>query len=188
MRTRTLAAGVAVALVVTTGAAALASDGKGRSGKSTDVTLYATETSSTYITATGQVDPPEAALPAPGDRFVSVDTLYADVARTETVGRNDISCTFTEVSGTTEADVRLSLLCDGVVTLDGQGSLAWQGAALLGAEVDPSSPFITVALTGGTGAFTRAGGEVDVFDESTTETESLTRYELDLRLLKATTR
>jgi hypothetical protein len=88
--------------------------------------LYATETASTTISATGVVDPPETDASAftAGTRFVSVDTLYSDEARTKKVGRNDISCEVTEVVGTAEAPEAATLLCQGVVRLEA-GSLAW---------------------------------------------------------------
>jgi hypothetical protein len=187
MRTRTIAVMIVAMLVLSTGAAAVAHDGKGKGkgpGGVTALTLYATETAATFITAGGDViAPDDETMPTAGARFLAVDTLYGDAARTDQVGRNDIECTLTEVTGTSEADASASLLCNGVVTLDGQGTLAWQAAvtfAGMEGEVDPSQPFATVALTGGTGAFTRAGGEVVLFDESTSEDVSLTRYEVSL--------
>lgn len=145
--------------------------------------LYATETASTSISATGVVDPPEndpAAFSA-GARFVSVDTLYSDEARTKEAGRNDISCEVTEVVGTAAAPEAVTLLCSGVVRLEA-GSLAWQGSTTFAeSEEEVEGPVIEVAITGGTGGFRGAGGEVAVFDESEEgDAESLSRYEVDV--------
>lgn len=145
--------------------------------------LYATETASTSISATGVVDPPEtdAAAFTAGARFLAVDTLYSDEARTKEVGRNDISCEVTEVVGTAAAPEAATLLCQGVVRLEA-GSLSWQGSTTFAeSEEEPEGPFIQIAITGGTGDFRAAGGTVEVFQESEEDDEeNLTRYEVDV--------
>ena len=157
------------------------------------LTLYATETSSVAISPTGEVDPAEDDPSgfAPGARFLAVDTLYSDEARTKRVGRNDLSCDVTEITGPAEEPTGASLLCSGVIALDDQGSLAWQASvsfAMTEAE-DSEAPFATVAITGGTGDFRKAGGQVAIFEEGTPgedeDSESLTRYEVELLQLKA---
>ncbi|MFA9444930.1 hypothetical protein [Egicoccus sp. AB-alg6-2] len=150
--------------------------------------LHATETSATYITADGRVftdedeEEVDDLMPSAGDRFLLVDTLYSDEARTALVGRNDIECTVTAFSGTSEEDFSQNLLCHGVVTVDGAGTLAWQGAVQFSSmtEFDPAMPFATVAITGGTGQYLGASGQAKLFDTSTDDDESLTRYEVKL--------
>lgn len=147
-----------------------------------ELTLYATETSFTFVTVAGEVftdEEPEIA-PGPGDRFLAVDTLFADAERTEEVGRNLIECTLITAAGETEEEFTADVLCHGVVSLTDQGDLAWQGQFRI-PESFLSEPFITVAITGGTGAFTRAGGSVAIFDESPEDdSETLSRYEVSL--------
>lgn len=182
-----------VALLVSSVTAAVAATPSGHDRDHHDkgkdkgpLVLYATETASTYITADGTVHTEaeaeaEMVPPTAGDRFVFVDTIYADTERTEEVGRNDIVCTVTEFSGTSEADFEQHMTCDGVVTLD-DGTLAWQAAVHVAAtdEFDPEAPFATVAITGGTGDYRGASGQASLFDESESEAESLTRYEIHL--------
>ncbi|MFA9428803.1 hypothetical protein [Egicoccus sp. AB-alg2] len=186
MRHRILPALLAGGLLVTGSTAALAGPEDGDGGGTT-LTLYAVEASFTYITATGEVlsddeAESEQTLPSAGDRFVFVDELYADEARTERVGRNDGECTFTAFTGETEEEFQASLVCHGVVTVDDTGSLAWQGALQFSAaEVDPEQPFATVAVTGGTGGLVGADGQVRIFDTTAEgDEQSTTRYEVEL--------
>lgn len=183
-----------VVLLVLGSTAAFAESGSkhrdnGKAGHKGVVVLHATETSTTAITADGTVltedDMEEQGPPSAGDRFLLVDTLYLDEARTELAGRNDIECTVTEFSGTSEEDFEQHMLCHGVVTLDGAGTLAWQAAlhfsAMAESEFDPEAPFATVAITGGTGEYFGANGQAQLFDTSPEDSvESLTRYEVKL--------
>lgn len=152
-----------------------------------ELTLHSRETSSMFVTASGEVfegpGEPEVA-PGPGDRFLVVDTLFRDPERTEEVGRNLIECTFITALGETEEEFTADVLCHGVVTLDDQGDLAWQ-AQFRAPEAFLEDPFVTVAITGGTGAFERAGGSAQIFDESPEDqSESLARYEVRLLLFR----
>jgi hypothetical protein len=162
-----------------------------------ELTLYASETDSAFITADGQVfheeEADEEGGPGIGDRFAGAEALYDDAERTNEVGRNDITCTVTEASGEFPAeepddpadlpdDLFLALYCDGVVTLFDQGSLSWQGSTFFTADFDEEAPFITVAINGGTGAFNRAGGEVEIFE---TDEEGDSIYEITLFNLRA---
>jgi hypothetical protein len=167
------------------GGVATADDQRGKSGVQ-ELTLYATETSFTIVTATGEVFPGgEEPLPSAGDRFLLVDTLYADPERTEEVGRNLVECTFVTVTGEVEEELTAQALCAGVVALDGQGDLAWQGQFRIPEAFAEEGPIITVAITGGTGAFERAGGSAAIFDETPEEAEqSLSRYEIRLLQFK----
>lgn len=181
---------VLLALGTTAAFAESGPKGDGKARHKGVVVLHATETASTYVTADGTVvdedDIDEQTPPSAGDRFLLVDTLYADEARTQRAGRNDIECTVTEFSGTTEEDFEQHMLCQGVVTLDGAGTLAWQAAlhfsAMAEDEFDPEAPFATVAITGGTGDYVGASGQATLFDTSPEGSEeSLTRYEVQLK-------
>jgi hypothetical protein len=182
MRTRTILLTLGLVLLLVAGAVAALAQPDGRRGQ-VRFNLYAVEDSFTWITADGTVDPGEDTPPGPGDRFVTVDTLYSDEARQDEVGRNDVECTFTSASGETEEDFEAQLLCHGVVTLDGAGTLAWQGATDDFADTAGEGPFIRVGLTGGTGQFRAAGGQVNVFDTSEGE-EASARYEIRLLTLR----
>lgn len=176
---------VLVVAMVGGGVATAADSDQGH--KTRMLTLYSRETSFTYVTATGEVftdgtEPSEEVPPGPGDRLLVVDTLYSDPDRTEEVGRNLIECTFVSATGETPEELVADALCHGVVTLHDQGDIAWQ-AQFRAPEAFEADPFVTVALTGGTGKFERAGGSAEIFDESPEDgEESLSRYEI--RLLK----
>lgn len=176
-----------LALLILGGTAAYAASGNdnARDKGATELTLYGTEIANTYITATGEVvdgDGDGEILPTAGDRFLLVDELYADEERTEAVGHNDIECTVTWFTGTSEEDFEQHLLCQGVVTIHDSGTLAWQAAMEFqaGAEFDPEAPFATVAITGGTGDFLAAAGMAGIFDTGAGETETTSRYEVTL--------
>jgi hypothetical protein len=187
MRTRLLTIALATLLVLSTGGTAVFADkdGKGRNDRSTSLTLYAVEGPSTFLTATGEEPEDEEYVPGPGDRLIIVEQLFTDEDREDDqVGRNDIECTFTAV----DDDLIANLLCRGVLTLDDQGSLAWQGSTQFDLTEDPDEDeaLIKVAITGGTGDFTRAGGEVVVFDTTEEDDDETTStYEVTLFQLKA---
>jgi hypothetical protein len=115
-------------------------------------------------------------IPVVGTRFLTTEVLYSDAARTVEVGSQRIECV--KVREYEDAPFAGDLLCHGVLILDGRGHLAWQGPLTFSPDGgDPTAPVFTMAVTGGTGDFLAAGGEILGFDESTDE-ESLTRYEL----------
>jgi len=164
------------------------------SAQEKDLTFYAEEASSVDVTRTGEVfEGDEDYTPAAGDRFIIVDKLYSDEARSDAAGRNDIACTVTEFSGEfpegepapgDEVDFLLRFICEGVIDLGDDGTLTWQGAAEFSDETSEGDdvPFITVAITGGTGDFKRAGGQAELFDIGSDEEGApvLTRYEVAL--------
>lgn len=174
---------VIVAMLIAAGPAVAHQDSEGDDG-SDSFTLWAAETYAVLVAPDGTVEeePQEEFEPTVGTRFLSIDTLYADEERTEEVGSNRIACEVVRIEGESEEDAFVDLLCQGVVTLDGQGDLPWQASvSFSAAEVDAEEPFVVVALTGGTGEFVAAGGEVAVFDETTEEAEAaLSRYEVTL--------
>lgn len=165
------------------------------------LTFYSEEVSSVTVTRTGEVfegEEQEEFQPAAGDRFIIVEKLYSDEARDDEVGRNDIACTVTESSGEfpegepapgDEFDFLLRFVCEGVIYLDDDGTLTWQGAAEFSDETFEAEdePFITVAITGGTEKFVRAGGQVEISDVSADEEDAavLSRYDVELYDLKA---
>lgn len=181
-----------IGLVAGGGVAAAGEDSRSKQRddhKAKHLTLYAEETSNTTIPAGG--DPVEGEPdepPSAGDRFVIVDTLYRDADRTDEVGRNLVECTFISATGETEEEFAADLLCHGVVTLDGKGDIAWQAQTSFsgGEQADPDTPFVTVAITGGTGAFQKAGGQAEIFDisEEGEDAPVLSRYEIELRKFK----
>lgn len=206
----------ALVLLVTLGGAALAGatevqnhDSRNDRPVST-IDLYAVETAFTYVTADGQVfheeDEETFFAPGAGDRLLIVDTVYDNEARRDRdeVGRNDIVCNITESRGdfpgpdfdpeTDELpdDLFFSAYCEGVLTLE-DGSLSFQGSFTQDAEdfteeVDPDTAFATLAITGGTGDYNRAGGEVSLFDISDydePDAETVNRYEVTLFALRA---
>lgn len=166
------------------GGPAVAQQDSERDDGSASFTLWATETYAVSVAPDGTVaeEPQEEFEPPVGTRFLAIDTLYADEERTEEVGSNRIACEVVRIEAEPEEEAFVDLLCQGVVTLDGQGDLPWQASVSFSdAEADAEEPFVVVALTGGTGQFIAAGGEVAVFDETTEEAEAaLSRYEVTL--------
>jgi hypothetical protein len=190
---RMLTMGAIVALLLgVIGPAASAGDQRHDETGVQTMTLFSQETSFTFVTATGEVfadgAEPEPGTPepfaGPGDRFLLVDTLFSDPERTLEVGRNLVQCTFVTATGETEEEFTADGLCHGVVTLDSQGDLAWQGQFRIPESFTEEGPIITVAITGGTAAFERAGGSAAIFDESPEGDESLARYEIRLLTFK----
>jgi hypothetical protein len=164
--------------------------GKKKGGGATELTLYANEDAATFITREGEVfegdaeeDDGEEFAPNVGDRFVATETVYADDDRTEAVGRNHIHCTISESSGEPEPEEEpafaVSFLCTGVLALDDHGDLSWSGVTTFTDE-DDDDLIITVAITGGTGDLLGSSGEVAIFDESSEDDDSLSRYEVTL--------
>ena len=216
MPRRVLAIMSALVLLVTLGGAAIAQTTEAQNHDARDdqpaarFDLYSEETAFTYVTAAGHVfhEADEEAFFAPGagDRFTIVDTVYDDERRRDRdeIGRNDIVCTVTETRGdfpgpdfdpeTDELpdDLFFAAYCTGVLTLE-DGSLSWQGsfsedAEDFSEEVDPDEAFAALAITGGTGDYNRAGGEVSLFDITDyedDEAETVNRYEVTLFNLRA---
>jgi hypothetical protein len=173
---RALALASTIALVALTGGSAAADSADNGTSSGKVLTLYATEATSVNLSAQGE-EVGDEELPTAGARFVGVDTLYSDEDREDEVGRNDFVCTITEVSDEPTVDV----VCSGVVRLDDSGSLAWSGATTFSEEeMSSDEPFIIVAITGGTEDFTGADGQVKIFDDGSTDDETLSRYEVDL--------
>lgn len=169
---RLLMVGSTLALVGLVNANAYAADDN---GKSKDLTLWATETLTSYPD-----DPPEA-----GDSLTFTATIYEDEDRDDEVGRNDGVCTVTEVEGDADKPDSLTFVCYGTLQIDDKGSLSWSGSATMEDESpDSDEPFITLAITGGTGDYKDAGGYVEVFDESDDGDEGDQRYEAKLLHLK----
>jgi hypothetical protein len=89
-----------------------------------------------------------AAGESPGDSFMFEDRVR-NRARTMVIGRDSVACTFR---------IR-SVACDGTIFLAGRGTITI-GGATYGPNV--------FAITGGTGEFARAAGELHVTDVSDT--------------------
>jgi hypothetical protein len=95
------------------------------------------------------------------------------------VGRNDIDCTFVEVS---EVDFFARLLCHGVIDKFGTGTISWQ-AIITFSESTDGQPF-SVAITGGTGIFANAGGEIIVHNVGAPTEEEFDDTLYEIRLLR----
>jgi hypothetical protein len=99
-----------------------------------------------------------------GDRFVFTEDLYQQGRR---VGQDNGECTITRITGT-GANARVTSQCLVTATLPG-GQLTVQGAATF-TETGAPAPF-TLAVTGGTGDYQKARGQVRVRETSETEAE-----------------
>ena len=162
--------------------------GGGASGsgfRSETIWLYAdaNEAADTYLPVSGE-PPSEETPPSVGDRNISRDDLYvlggtpdAPAPVGDLVGRNDIDCTFVEVDATVFS---ARLLCPGVIEKFALGTITWQ-ATIVFSEETSGQPF-QVAITGGTGAFANAGGEI-IVHEVPSEDE-LTDSVYEIRLLR----
>jgi hypothetical protein len=162
MRWKVIALGFATAFVGSMVLAGTASsDGVG----SETIWLFAdaNEDAEIFLPASGGPADDETP-PVAGDRNISRDDLFllggtedAPQPTGAPVGRNDIECTFVELS---ESDFSARLLCHGVIEQFGLGTIAWQ-ASLLFSQATEGQPF-NVAITGGTGIYANAGGEIVV--------------------------
>jgi hypothetical protein len=121
-----------------------------------------------------------------GDRNISRDDLFvlggtpdAPAPVGDVVGRNDIECTFVEVD---DALSSARLLCQGVIEKQGLGTLSWQ-AVLAFSEATSGEPF-QVAITGGTGAFANAGGEIIVHEVPSMVNEEFADTVYEIRVLR----
>jgi hypothetical protein len=187
-----LAAMTALALLAPT---AMAENDK-KDGKTVD--LYAIEDTSTLITREGEVysgdDEPDFD-PDVGDRFVVLESVYYDAERTDEAGRNHIECTISEsvgefpemepAEGEPWPSFAVSFVCSGVLDLHEHGTMSWSGVTGFTSEDEfeegqPESPFIVLAVTGGTGGLIGASGEVVVYEEDTGSDDILSRYEVHL--------
>lgn len=144
-----------------------------------DLTLWARELRATDLAPDGtDVTDDEDRTPEVGDRFMIVDELFADDDLTDEVGTNTIHCTVNDVVGESEDDFAMRLLCHGVARLDGD-DLSWQALAVFSSDDEPDEddPFVTVAITGGTGDLDEAAGQIELFE---TDDPDVVRYEVDL--------
>jgi hypothetical protein len=163
MRLKALGVATAVALA---SALVFVSSASSSGYRSENIWLYADviDEAEVVITADGRV-PTGDEDTIPGDRFLSRDDLYVlggtqeqPIPVGEPIGRNTIDCTAIEGS-----ELAFRILCDGVIEMFGQGTIAWQ-AILVFSEASAGQP-INVAITGGTGIFANVGGEALVHED-----------------------
>jgi hypothetical protein len=102
---------------------------------------------------------PKGDVPTAGDLLVFSDDVYRHGKK---VGFLDGTCTFTRVEATSGR-----FHCPATLTLP-KGQITTQGAILIPFEEDFTEPFY-VAITGGTGAYGEAHGQVKVQPISDTE-------------------
>ena len=135
-----LAVIAAVALAVTAGTVASAGDGRGEKVEVLDLTSTTAQQTDLDLGAQG---------PSQGDRFVFRDELSRDGER---VGEDGGECVFTRL----EAGEAATFNCVVTASLP-SGSITVQG--LVTATEESTGPF-TFAITGGTGRYRTAHGEV----------------------------
>lgn len=103
---------------------------------------------------------PHGDMPSPGDLLVFSDDVYWNGNK---VGFLDGTCTFTRVEATAGR-----FNCTVTLTLP-EGQITSQGAIRISLEEDFTGPFY-LAITGGTGAYDEAQGQVRVRIVSETQT------------------
>jgi hypothetical protein len=184
--------GVVALLAAVLGAGSTAANANGRTDrKDVTVSLYATVDTSydnDFAPANPALPPPgENDLPKVGDRFFFRDILYHNQSATNPgpvdgpIGDNIGGCTVVHVVEpdavhAVEPDAQIQ--CLGTITITGLGALSWQGTFKFGDFIDPG--FITVAITGGTGEFFDAGGEIRVSQPNPEAQDTPSVYEVHL--------
>jgi len=133
----------------------------------------------TTLTDEGMMEEPEGDPPV-GTRLFISEALHEakdDNEAGDEIGRSHIECTAQVVP--------VNFLCDVAFVLD-SGSQLHGTVAFDFAAVDPSEPFqLDIAVTGGTGDFFGATGEVallDITDPDDPDAATTTLYEANLRL------
>jgi hypothetical protein len=158
-----LAVLAAAALAVSAGAVATAGDGKGHNKhvEVLDLTSRTIQQTDLDLGAEG---------PSQGDRFVFRDELLRDGER---VGENGGECVFVRLAAD---DPSATINCVATASLPG-GTITVQG--LVTATEESTGPFV-FAITGGTGRYRTAHGEVTLTftDETTSQLhlEIITRH------------
>jgi hypothetical protein len=128
----------------------------------------------TFTGDAGPMDENEA--PPVGTRLFISEKLYdTDDGKTrgDAVGRSHIECT--------AQVVEFSFLCDAALVFDDESQL------IVSVHLDFSDPSLEgepfdIAVTGGTNDFFGATGQITATDLSTSETETVSRYDADLVL------
>ena len=167
-RWMTYAAVAAVGATVLVGGTAGAGDGKPTDRRTESFGLYALPDleAEAFLPADPTAEPPPEGeeIPVVGDEFVFTDIVYelggtpeAPAPVGDPVGVNSVRCMIVQVF---EAEEDASSACTGVLSLDGRGDLTFQLRFNFSDFEDPG--FIQVAITGGTGDFYDAGGQLEV--------------------------
>jgi hypothetical protein len=168
-RWMTYVAVVAVGGAVLVGGTAGAGDGKPTDRLSERIAVYAQPdvSSDGFLPADPNAEPPaegEENIPKVGDEFLFTDTLYqlggtpeAPVPVGDPIGVNSVRCLVSQVF---EAEEDAASICNGLMTLDGRGDIAFQVRFRFSELADPG--FLHAAITGGTGDFYDAGGQFEV--------------------------
>lgn len=91
----------------------------------------------------------------PGDQFVFADDLFRDGKK---VGQDGGSCTVVRLDAAAP-----TVNCAATLSLP-KGQVTVQGLVTFAGEPEDPEPFV-VAITGGTGAYRTAGGELEVDEE-----------------------
>jgi hypothetical protein len=156
---------IALALVLVggsfTAASAATANGASDNGRSSTLHLIARTVDSADLDLGKQG-------PSLGDQFIFTDDVFQNGKR---VGEDHGTCTITRITGTGPSTV-ITTPCLVTLVLP-RGQVTVQGAATF-TEQGPTGPF-TVAVTGGTGSYKTARGEVGVRQISNTDTELTVR-------------
>jgi hypothetical protein len=145
-----------------------------------------------FLPADPAAEPPpegEEGVPAVGDEFVFTDRLYAlggtpeaPARAGEQIGHVSVRCVVSQVF---EAEEDAASTCTGVFSIDGRGDVTAQGMFRFSEFEDQG--FATLGLTGGTGEFYDAGGELEVReftdDDPTNDEEESFPAVYELRIL-----
>lgn len=163
----------------------------GKSGKVIELFGLQEPDESALITADGQVFPstepiPEEVVESPGDVFVYRERLFRlddsdpdnPQPTGDQIGTVLAECTVVTV-GEEDAPEDTSVLCSRMFTLDGRGDIA---AAESYTFADPLSD--TIPITGGTGKFRTAGGEIDFDLQDVEDNPDIVNSIYTIRLLR----
>lgn len=127
--------------------------------------------------------PDEEAAPPVGTRVLLSETLYETedgTTRGEAVGRTHIECT--------AQVVEMDFLCDIAFVLTTGSQLHGSVLADFSAQTGTEPLQLDIAVTGGTGEFSRAVGEVSLLDITNADdpaAETVTLYETDIELARS---
>jgi len=159
--------GVGMAIVIALALALVASNFTRAAGGSTATGGDRDQVQTIRLTATSFADkdidlnPPDLSL---GDYFVATENLFRQGTK---VGTDHATCTITRLQPRTGAPKRFAAQCLATLVLP-EGQVTAQGVRT-GALSQRQPPRFTLAITGGTGAYNTAHGQVRIVDLNATD-------------------